>query len=166
MAKSNGSWGQIHPNRYLIWACAIALIVAAGLVSYIYIGNIYADIDTATQTDISFWHTYRDANVTLRYPGEWLVDVGPNYVGFGPKNDDRFIFYTYTPANDPAYDSYAKLSTTEKVTVSGIQGIRIPSEKKSHQRIVFVKTTKHLYEFRGTGSQFDQIIQTVTLLKK
>jgi len=155
----------IHPNRYLIWACAIALIVAAALVSYIYIGNIILDTQLTPETSSDYWHTYKDADFSMRYPADWLIDPGSNYVGFGDKMQDKFIVYKYSPPNDPAYESYSKLSNSAHITVDGYLGIRVQDNRTS-ERIAFVKTGKILYEFRGTTTDFDNVLKTVKFLKK
>jgi hypothetical protein len=168
MAKKRKGFHRIiiHPNRYLIWALAIMLIVAAALVSYIYITNINFDRDLSSGTDLKYWHTYKDVDMTLRYPADWLIDAGTGYIGFGTSNSDVFLVYSYSPPNDPAYDSYSKLANVQKITVDGLAGIRVPDQKNPNQRIVFVKTSKKLYEFRGSTGLFDQILNTVHFLKK
>lgn len=167
MAKKRRKFHKIviHPNRYLIWACAVALIVAAALVAYIYIGNIVADTQLANGTQTDYWHTYKDANFSMRYPADWLIDPGSNYVGFGDKTQDVFIVYKYTPPNDAAYDSYAKLPTSAHISVDGYLGIRV-QDNHNNERIAFVKTPKILYEFRGTTLEFDRILKTVKFATK
>lgn len=156
---------QLHANRYLIWAIAACLIVAASLVAYIYISNIETD-NLLIYQNVPFWHTYKDANMSFRYPAEWLIDPGDGYIGFGPKNQDLFLVYSYSPPNDPAYDSYKKLASAKPITVDGKEGIKIvDSTGQLTQKIAFVKTPKRLYEFRGTTLVFDQIISTVRFLK-
>jgi hypothetical protein len=156
---------KIHPNRYLIWSAAITFIVAASLVSYIKITGITFDAQNIT-ADATYWHTYKDANISMRYPAEWLVDVGTNFVGFGNKSDDLFLVYTYSPPDDAAYDAYSKLPSSTHVNIDGVMGFRVQDTKSSSQRIAFVKTSKRLYEFRGSAVYFDKILDTVKLLKK
>ncbi|MBX4204704.1 MAG: hypothetical protein KW788_00775 [Candidatus Doudnabacteria bacterium] len=168
MAKKRKKFHKIviHPNRYLLWAVAVMVITAAALVSYIYVTNITTDLSLRQETNMAYWHSYKDANLSLRYPADWLVDVGTGYIGFGPKNDDAFLVYSYSPPNDPAYDSYSKLAATRAIMVDGLVGIRVPTDPNTSQKIAFVKTSKRLYEFRGTTNQFDAVLNSVRFLKK
>jgi hypothetical protein len=156
---------KIHPNRYLIWSAAITFIVAAALVSYIQVSGISLDAQLS-YSDTAYWHTYKDANISIRYPAEWVIDPGTNSVGFGNKTEDLFLVYTYSPPDDAAYDAYAKLPTSKHINVDGVMGFRVQDTKNSSQRIAFVKTSKRLYEFRGSSLYFDKILETVKLLKK
>jgi hypothetical protein len=156
----------LHPNRYLIWAIVSMFLVAGSLVSYIYIGNINVDTELAINQNIEFWHTYRDQYITFRYPAEWLIDPGTNFVGFGPKDVDSFLIYSYSSASDPAYQSYLKSSKTRPITIDGREGIRVvDGAVNSYQRIAFVKNGTRLYELRGTTPLFDQIVGTIRFLK-
>ncbi len=169
MAKRKTKFHKIviHPNRFLVWAVVIALLVTGMLVSYIYIGNLKVDSELAVNTDVHYWHTYRDANVTFRYPAEWLIDPGTGYVGFGPKNQDSFLIFSYPAANDPAYTNYLKSANVRQITIDGKPAIRVidNSSGKNFQRIAFVKNGKRLYELRGTTDLFDQILRTIHFLK-
>lgn len=156
----------IHPNRYLIWACAVAIIVAAGLVSYSYISGISIVNQLGPESDTTYWHTYKDANLSLRYPADWLVDPGPSYVGFGTKLNDHFLVYTYSSTDDPAYNAYAQMASSRHINVDGVLGFRVNDPSNPNQRIAFVKTSKKLYEFRGDNIFFDQILDSVKFTKK
>ena len=150
----------IHPNRYLIWALVFTFIVAFGLVAYISIGNINQDSELGLNQDLRFWHSYKDEFMTFRYPAEWLADPGPGYIGFGSKDTDVFIIYSYT-SSDPAYENYLKLSGVKQITIGGKSGIEVADYTKDRQRIAFVKDGNRLYEFRGTTGLFDKILRTV-----
>ena len=150
----------IHPNRYLIWALVSALFVAIGLVAYIYIGNVNQDTDLTISPDVTFWHTYKDAALTFRYPGEWFVDPGEGYIGFGPKDRDVFLVYSYTGA-DAAYSSYLNSDNVEPIIIDGKDGIRVRDSFATNEHIAFVKNLGKLYEFRGSTGAFDKILSTV-----
>lgn len=167
MAKRKRKFHKIviHPNRYLVWAVAVMLIVAASLTSYIYISSLGFD-DLLNQPDVNYWHTYKTSEFSMRYPADWLIDSGIDYVGFGDKQSDKFLVYTYNPPNDPAYEAYAKLPSARHINIDGVLGIRVTDPNSTGSRIAFVKTSDTLYEFRGQTKYFDNIMDTVRFLKK
>jgi hypothetical protein len=163
MAKRKFHTKVIHPNRYLIWALVVMVIVAGLLVSYASLTQF--DIDSnIVNPNTDFWHTYKNGALSFRYPAQWLIDPGSGYVGFGPKDQDEFLVYTYSPPNDAAYQSYLTRTDAKQIMVDQLPGIRVTDLSGRGEQIAFVKTAKYLYEFRG-HTLFDKILNTVRISK-
>jgi hypothetical protein len=80
---------KIHPNRWLAWTIAYAVIVAIALIGYITVSEVNFESQIA-ENEYHPRHFYQNTRLgfSANFPADWAIesDVNLNMVSFVPAN--------------------------------------------------------------------------------
>jgi hypothetical protein len=174
--KSKRNWKHIHKikvhhNRWLMWAISAAIIVAAALIAYIQVSNIYFESNIFGQPVTGSWtnFTNRVYGYSLKYPKNWAIEAETaSSMSFESVSDpnESVSVTIYPGANEK--DLRAALFTTKETAteVAGLKAVKVSRNKNQAESVVMFKAGAELYVIRGQSSSFDKIVESFRFQQK
>lgn len=157
---------KIHPNRWLIWAIAYAIIVTIAVVGYIKVSEVNFESQVA-ENQYSPWHNYKDNKLGfgIRYPAEWAMETTDNSViSFTPTKspDEGVSVAVLKPSAENAIRGNLKISEESRITLDGNRAVRIVNDLGNNyfETIVMAIRGQRLYVLRGTDALMQELLLT------
>lgn len=154
---------KIHHNRWLIWACAAAVVAAIALVGYIEVSEISFQDQIFNFNDVGSQKTYHDQSLgfSINYPNSWGIEAAENNVVFSDpeKSGEDVSVFVYDADAEKALRQSLNISDTDDIKIDSVKGTRITNSitKKVKEQVILLPFGDKLYVIRGNGALFSRI---------
>lgn len=163
---------KIHPNRWLIWAIAYAIIVAIGMVGYIKVTDVNFDSQVAAENQFQPWRSYTNQALgfSLRYPGDWSIEsTSKNAVNFIPaaSPSEGVSISTSSPTVEKSLRKALNIIAEKSVMVDGAKGSEITNDlgNGALETVILAKHNNKLYVLSGEQKFVRQFLLTFRFAK-
>ncbi|MEJ0021323.1 MAG: PsbP-related protein [Candidatus Doudnabacteria bacterium] len=153
----------IHPNRWLIWTIAYAVIVTVALVGYIKVTDVSFEAQVAENTFYP-WHNYKDSRLgfDVRYPADWSIEADSNSaITFVPStNSDEGVTVEVTsPDSEKAIRKTLKISSEVSTQLDDMPAQKIANDlgMGHSETVILALHGNKLYVIRGTDAFVRQL---------
>ncbi len=161
---------KVHPNRWLIWSIAYAVIVAIAMWGYINVSDINFDQQFNAENSYQSSHAYNDNNLGfgLKYPAGWSIEAGGSSVSFVPSDsaEEGVTVTRMALGAEKSIRSASKIIREKTITVDGITAVKYTDNlgNGALESVVLIKYSGNLYVIRGSSKLVDQILLTFRFL--
>lgn len=160
----------VHPNRWLVWAIAYTILVAAALVSYIRISEINIEIQTA-DNQFQSWRIFTNPSLgySLRYPPDWLVEIADDKtIHLVPGNSiyEGVNLIVTEPSAETEIRNGLEISDEIRTSLDGKRAVKIINSYGGgySESVVMALRSGRLYVMRGPDTMIQKLLLTFRFL--
>ncbi len=157
---------KLHPNRWLIWSIAYALIIGIAMVGYMKVTDVNFETDQLPPPYFSSAKVYinEQQGFTLRYPAEWSLESQANSVEFSPSSisDAGASISVLKQSEQRSLVAGLNVISSQPIMVDGQAGTKIIAEPRSNEleTVVTVNYNNKLYVIRGSNAAVNKLLMT------
>ena len=163
---------KIHPNRWLIWAIAYALIIAIGMIGYIRVTDVTFESQIGAENEFQPWRSYADQRLGFvqRYPADWSIEASnKSTIGFIPAktSSEGVSISVETPVAEKDIRRALDIIDEKIVMVDGKKGKELTSDlgHGAFETVILVTNNNKLFVIRGDERYVHEFLLTFRFTK-
>jgi hypothetical protein len=163
--------GEIHHNRWFIWAVVFSVVFSIVLVAYIEISDINFSTSFLPQNEFKSDQAYKDTRLGffLHYPAGWIIEAeNDKTINFAPPTLYRggVSITVLDPKSEKSFLKTLDIVKEQSVNLDGYKGTKIYNSilGRGFESVVILKTEKKLFILRGDDVFVNRALLTFKIL--